>query len=394
MTTDNLCAEIGYLSTNHYGEQLCGDHVDVVESDDATIMVLADGLGSGVKASILSTLTSKIISTMLAAGLSISDAVETIAATLPICSERRTAFSTFTIIRIERNLHGGDERADIIQYENPNVILIRGGKNVDYPMNTMQIGEKTVYRSSVMLKNGDTFIAMSDGILYASDNGILNNDWSRDKVIEYIAPLTEVGFTAKTLTSIIMDETNRLYGGKPFDDATVCVVRIMQRELLNIAIGPPEKMTDNRRMMALFFAKGGKHIVCGGTTAGIAAEYLHKPVRMNYTSPDPDIPPTSEIEGVDLVTEGIITVDRTLQYAKDYIKDNKSFDEWSYKKDGASLAARMLFEGCTDINMFIGRAANPAHKDLPINFNVKMEIVSELADCLRKMGKHVKVMYF
>lgn len=386
---NNLCADIGYRSINHYGEQLCGDHVEIAESDNSTIIVLADGLGSGVKASILSTLTSKIISTMLAAGLDIRDAVETIADTLPICSERKSAFSTFTIIRLVNN-----DRADIIQYENPNVILLRDGKNFEIPLNTMRIGEKTIYHSGLSLRDGDTFIAMSDGVLYASSDGVLNEAWDRNGLISYIAPLWDSGFTAKTLTSIILDETSRLYGGKPFDDATVCVVKIRQRKPMNIAIGPPKSRDDNHRMMALFFAKEGKHIVCGGTTASIAAEYLHETVKVNYVSPDPEIPPTSEIEGIDLVTEGIITIDRILQYAKNYLKDNDSFKQWSYKKDGASLAARMLFEEATDINMFIGCAENPAHSDLPINFNVKSSIVKQLADCLKQMGKRVKVMYF
>lgn len=389
MKMNNLCADIGYLSINHFGEQLCGDHVDIVENDNSTIIVLADGLGSGVKASILSTLTSKIISTMLAAGLDIRDAVETIADTLPICSERNSAFSTFTIIRLVNN-----DRADIIQYENPNVVLLRDGKNYEIPLNIMHIGEKTIYHSGFSLRDGDTFVAMSDGVLYASDTGVMNESWSRDALISYIEPLWDAGFTAKTLTSIILDETNRLYGGKPFDDATVCVVKIRQRQPMNIAIGPPKSRDDNHRMMALFFAKEGKHIVCGGTTASIAAEYLHETVKVNYLSPDPEIPPTSAINGVDLVTEGIITIDRILQYAKNYLKDNDSFKQWSYKKDGASLAARLLFEEATDINMFIGRAENPAHSDLPINFNVKISIVDQLADCLKKMGKRVKIMYF
>ena len=389
MKKNNLCSEIGYMSINHYGEQLCGDHVEIVENDDSSIIVLADGLGSGVKASILSTLTSKIISTMLAAGLDIRDAAETIAATLPICSERKSAFSTFTIIRLVDNMH-----ADIIQYENPSVIMLRNGVHYEFPLTTMTIGEKTIYRSTVELADGDIFVAMSDGILYASEDGVLNNDWSRDKLIEFLEPLSRAELTAKLLTSIIVEETNKLYGGKPFDDATACVIKIRQRQTVNIAIGPPEDMSDNHRMMALFFAKEGKHVVCGGTTAKIAAEYLGVPVQTNLTSPDPDIPPTSVIEGVDLTTEGIITVDKILSYAIDYVKDNRSFEQWCYKKDGASLAARLLFEDATDINMFIGHAANPAHNEMPINFNVKMQILKKLSKRLKEMGKRVKVLDF
>ena len=186
MKKDNLCSEIAYMSLNHDGEQLCGDHVEIVENENSTIVVLADGLGSGVKASILSTLTSTIISTMLAAGLDIRDAVETIADTLPICSERKTAFSTFTIIRLEDNAH-----ADIIQYENPNVILIRNGVQYEFPLSTMKIGEKTIYRSSLELADGDMFIALSDGMLYASDNGVLNSSWDRDAIAKFMEPLSE-----------------------------------------------------------------------------------------------------------------------------------------------------------------------------------------------------------
>ena len=123
---NDLCADIGYKSINHVGEQLCGDHVEVVEVDDnSTIIVLSDGLGSGVKASILSTLTSKIISTMMAAGLPLEECVSAIAATLPVCSLRGVAYSTFTIIHIKNN-----EAVEIIQYDNPQVIVLRDNKKI------------------------------------------------------------------------------------------------------------------------------------------------------------------------------------------------------------------------------------------------------------------------
>lgn len=389
MKKNNLCSEIAYMSLNHDGEQLCGDHVEIVENENSTIIVLADGLGSGVKASILSTLTSTIISTMLAAGLDIRDAVETIADTLPICSERKTAFSTFTIIKLENDAH-----ADIIQYENPNVILIRQEQLHEFPLSAMTIGEKTIYRSSIELADGDVFIALSDGMLYASNNGVLNTAWDRKAMADFMGPLSDSGLTANVLMNILMEEVSRLYGGKPFDDATTCIVKIRQRQTVNVAVGPPENISDNHRMMALFFAKEGKHIVCGGTTSKIAAEYLHTNVQTEYTSPDPDIPPISHIQGVDLATEGIITLDRVLAYSKDYVKDNRSFENWYYKKDGASLVARILFEDATDINLFVGHAANPAHDGLPINFNVKMQILKQLSNNLQKMGKRVKLLDF
>ena len=149
-------------------------------------------------------------------------------------------------------------------------------------------------------------------------------------------------------------------------------------------------------MMSLFFSKEGKHIVCGGTTSNIAAKFLRKKLIPALDFPDPEIPPIAKIEGVDLVTEGIITINRVLSYAKNYLEDNESYAKWSCQKDGASLIARMLFEEATDINFFVGRAVNPAHQNpnLPIQFHIKMQMVNELAECLKKMGKQIKVSYF
>ncbi len=389
---NNLCADIGYKSINHEGEQLCGDHVDVVEQgENSTVIVLADGLGSGVKASILSTLTSKIISTMMAEGLSIEECVSTIAAALPICSVRGVAYSTFTIIHLVDNV-----RAELIQYDNPQVILFRDYKNYDYPKTEKNIGGKTVYQSVIDLKENDIFVAMSDGCPHAGIGIAYNFGWKREDIIDYLEPLTVNDFTAKTLATILVDECNKLYGEKPGDDATACVVRVRRRAPVNLLFGPPSNRDDADRMMSLFFSKEGKHIVCGGTTSSIAAKYLGKKVIPSLNFEDPEIPPIAEIEGVDLVTEGVITVNKVLEYAKDYLKSNESYTHWGYKRDGASLISRMLFEEATDINFYVGRAVNPAHQnpDLPINFNIKMNLVEELSQCLKEMGKRIKVSYF
>lgn len=389
---NDLCVDIGYKSINHFGEQLCGDHVDVVEQgENSTVIVLADGLGSGVKASILSTLTSKIISTMMAEGLSLEDCVETIAATLPICSVRGVAYSTFTIIHIVDNVD-----AELIQFDNPLVVLIRDFKNYDYPKTEMNIGGKKIYKSVIKLQEDDLFVAMSDGCLHAGLGIKYNFGWKREEIIDLIETIAPVGYTAKTCSTILIDKCNELYGGKPGDDATACVIKVRKREPMNILFGPPSNRDDANRMMSLFFSKEGKHIVCGGTTSSIAAKYLGKPLRASLNFEQSDIPPIAEIEGVDLVTEGVITINRVLEYAKDSLGENKLYEKWEFGHDGASLISRLLFEEATDINFFVGRAVNPAHQnpDLPINFNIKMNLVEELSKCLRQMGKRIKVSYF
>ena len=390
---NDLCTDVGFISLNKHGEQLCGDHVEIVNPDDnTTVVVLADGLGSGVKANILSTLTSKIISTMMANSLTIEDCVATIASTLPVCKVREVAYSTFTIIRIIENTE-----AEIIQYDNPKVIMLRDGVNFDYPTISETIENKQILKSKVKLKEGDMFIAMSDGTIHAGVGMSLNFGWQRKDIIDFLESIYDPDYTAKTLSTMLVSECNSLYGGEPGDDTTACGIKIRRRKPINLMIGPPSNPDDVNIMMSLFFAKEGKHIVCGGTTSNLAAEFLGK--KLDVSAPvyiDPEIPPTAKIEGVDLVTEGVITMNRVLTYAKDYLQDNEKYTIWSYKKDGASMIARMLFEEATDINFFVGKAINPAHQspELPIGFNVKMHLIEELSQCLEKMGKHIKVSYF
>ena len=381
-----------YNHTPLRGEQLCGDHIDIVEqNENSTVIVLADGLGSGVKASILSTLTSKIISTMMAEGLSLEECVSTIAATLPICSERGVAYSTFTIMHIIDN-----STVELIQYDNPLVIWIRDNEIYDYPTSELNIDKKKIYKSVIKLQENDIFIAMSDGCPHAGIGLAYNFGWKREDIADFMKTVAPVGYTAKTLSTMLVDECNKQYGYHPGDDATACVVKIRKREPMNILFGPPRNRDDCDRMMSLFFSKEGKHIVCGGTTSSIAAKYLGKPLKASLNFERSDVPPIAEIEGVDLVTEGVITINKVIEYAKDALGDNEMYDQWSVKRDGASLIARLLFEEATDINFFVGRAVNPAHQnpDLPINFNIKMNLVKELSDCLKKMGKRIKVSYF
>ncbi len=388
---NNLCTDIGYYSLNHIGEELCGDHIEVIEDEDSSTIVLADGLGSGVKANILAILTAKIISTMVVNNMPIEECVKTIAQTLPVCDVRHIAYSTFTIIRINHN-----KEAEIIEYDNPLVIVLRNGKNYDFVRNIMYVDGKKIYHSKIHLQLEDVIITMSDGAIYAGVGQKLNFGWQRDNIIKYMESRYDHSYSAKTLATILLDKCNQLYEQKPGDDTTICALKVRNRKQINLLVGPPADKNDDRKMLSLFFGKSGKHIVCGGTTAQIVSKHLNKEINLSIDYIDLGIPPFAEIEGIDLVTEGVITLTKVLEYANSYLDDNDKYMEWSYQPDGASQISRLLFEEATDINFYVGRAINPAHQNpsLPINFSIKMHLVDDLAIALKQMGKRIKVSYF
>lgn len=387
-----LFMDNGYISLIKHGEQLCGDHVVIRTGGDPGdfTMVLADGLGSGVKASILSTLTATIIATMVDSDMPIEECVATIAHTLPVCSVRGMAYSTFSVIRVV-----GGKEVRIIQYDNPEVIVLRGGKSFDYPREVTTISDKLILKSRFELKLGDVFIAMSDGAIHAGVGTALNFGWERPNIVEYAQTHYKPDMSARGVAALISDACRDLYLGEPGDDTTIAALKVRLREPINLMIGPPVDPGDDERVMGAFFAEEGKKIVCGGTTATLAARHLGVKVQTSIDYLDPHIPPTARIAGVDLCTEGVLTMSHVVDIARRYTSPSQPYNEWMDQRDGASQIARMLFEEATDVNLFVGRAINPAHQNpnMPISLSIKMGLIEDLASLLAQMGKHVKVVY-
>jgi hypothetical protein len=356
---NDLYIDIGYGCINKDGEQLCGDQVVVErQSEGSAVVVLADGMGSGVKANILATLTSKILTTMLANSIDLNECVSTVAATLPICKIRKAAYSTFTAVRITYNTE-----AELIQYDNPDVIYISNGKNIDYPKSALLIDEKTVYISKRRLSENDLIVIISDGVIHPGTDGVVDESWDRDSVAGFRTEHNRLSISSKALATLLLNECRARYKGNIMDDTSVCVIKIKKRRQVNLVIGPPADKKDDEKMMSLFFSKAGKTIVSGGTTAEIAARFLGKELITTLDYEDEDVPPVSKIEGVDLVTEGLLTMNRVLQYAKDFLEDNSLYSHWSRSNDAASQIARVLIDEATDINIFVGEAVNPAHQN-------------------------------
>ncbi|MBZ9623338.1 serine/threonine-protein phosphatase [Clostridium sp. FP2] len=385
----NIFMECGFVSLSKHGEKICGDYYTMVKKEDTTTIVLSDGLGSGIKANILATLTSKILSTMMAGNMSIEDSVYTVAKTLPVCKVRNLAYSTFTIFQLVHY----NNNAYLAQFDNPSVILIREGKNFPYCSTCKIIGEKEIYESNIQLQVYDMIILLTDGITSAGLGRVTTNGWPRDEIIKYIELWYTPNMSPQRMASAIADACLDLSLGTPQDDSTVAVFKIRKRQVVNLIIGPPEKKEEDNIILKLFFSKAGKKIVCGGSTSKMVSNYLNKPIKAATSSQDEEIPAIASIEGVDLVTEGVITLGRVVELGRKYLENSKISLDLENKTDGASLLAKLLFEEATDVNFFIGKAINPGNEidGMKISASVKMSFIKEIKVILIEMDKKVKV---
>lgn len=383
--------DASYISLNHVGEELCGDKVEIARTKDSTIFVLSDGLGSGVKANILATLTSKIIITMLKEGSSVDECVETIVSTLPICKVRQVAYSTFSILEITH-----DGRAYLVEFDNPACIMIRNGKIVHFPYETREISGKVIHESRFDVAVDDVFALISDGVVYAGVGAVLNLGWQWDNVAAFFQDAARKRQSVPRMLTSVAQMVNNLYIGHPGDDATMLVAKVVPKQQVNLFSGPPKDKKNDERLVRDWMRESGKKVVCGGSSANIVARVLNRPLHASLLSDDPEVPPTATIQGVDLVTEGVLTINRTLEILKRY-QQLEADDAIAYfrtldAENGAAQLAKVLLESCTHLNLFVGKAINPAHQNpnLPMDLSIKMRLLDELSEVMRQMGKQVE----
>lgn len=380
-----------WRSLNHYGEELCGDRVQIRRSDDCMVLVLADGLGSGVKANILSTLTSTILSEMIFSGALLSDAVETIAMTLPVCAERGVAYSTFTIIQIFY-----DGAAYIAEFDNPAAIILRNGKVQTFRRQLEELNGRKIYITNTLVKPGDCFVTFSDGVLHAGVGMTLNFGWGHDEVAKFLEDSIQPDDNAREITRILLTNVDYLYGGQPGDDSTVAALRIIPASETRVMVGPPSSPEDDEKVVQKLLAASGKKICCGGTTSNIVSRITgHEILTDSLLNMTPDVPPKGFIEGIDLVTEGVLTLQKVSRYLDRAASDTAYEEELELSKaeDGASCLVRALLLS-SGITFMVGLSDNPAHSAIdysPISLNAKIALINDMAQRLREIGRIVHV---
>ena len=378
-----LYYEWGTRQLRKAGEELCGDCVVVSRHSDSVTLALSDGLGSGVKANILAMLTTRIAMHLLENELPLSEVVETLGKTLPVCQVRKLAYSTFAIAQFFRS-----GRARIVEFDTPPVILLRDRRVVDVPYNERVIGGKTIREAVVDVQLGDWVVFVTDGVLNAGIGGVYPLGWGMDQVKRFLEAHAHPELGAQALADKVADTVSELYAGAPGDDVSVAAIKVRHKLVATVLTGPPAGAERDEAVMENFIRRQGLHVVCGGTTAKILSRHLGEPLEVDLDSMRPDVPALGRMKHIDLITEGILTLTK----ACELLQSGADKNAVRFRTDGAGSLVRVLLD-VDHVHFMVGLAVNPAHQNpsLPHQLGMKLSVVREIAEELHKRGTEVTI---
>ncbi|OGV70972.1 MAG: stage II sporulation protein E [Lentisphaerae bacterium RIFOXYB12_FULL_65_16] len=376
-----------FLEVDHWQHCKSGQFVagDVflshrIKEEGRVISVLSDGLGSGVKANVLATLTATMATKYIENYTNVSRTAEIIMDTLPVCSVRRISYSTFTIVDVDAANH-----TRVVEHGNPPYVLLRGGDEVEVPKQLIKLEkwqDRDVLLSEFDARVGDRIVFCSDGVTQAgmgSRNMPLG--WGSESVTAHLRelvakqPTVSAGDMARRLANHAREVDNL----EPKDDITAAVIYVRQPRRLLLITGPPFAKDKDAELAARVRDFPGRKIICGGTTAQIVARELKRKVVMSMDELDPEIPPSSSMEGVDLITEGTLTLSR----AADIIE--KGAGREPMPRNAATMLASALL-GSDWIQFVVGTRINEAHQDpnTPVELEIRRTIIARIARVLEE----------
>jgi len=366
-----------------HGEELCGDSFAVSLHSASVTLALSDGLGSGVKANILSTLTTRIAMHLLENDVPLDEVVETLSKTLPVCEVRKLAYSTFAIAQFF-----GDGHARMVEFDAPPAILLRGRKLFSFPYRERVIGDKTIRESVLALELGDWAVFVSDGVLNAGIGGRYPLGWGWEQTTRFLEEHAHPELSAQELADKLAETVGELYAGTPGDDVSIVVIRARRKRVATVLTGPAADRSADEALVSRFMKRRGQHIVCGGTTAKIVSRQLGQPLEVDLETMKPDVPALGRMANIDLVTEGILTLTRV----KELLHSGTGKDAVQFQTDGAAALLRSLLD-VDHVHFIVGMAKNPAHQnpDLPVELGIKLAVAREIAEDLRKRGIQMSI---
>lgn len=382
--------EVDHCQLRKSGQNAAGDVFLSRKTDGGgrVVSVLVDGLGSGVEACVLASLTAQMALEYVTGNIETRRAAEIVMDALPICPQRKISYSAFTIV--DTNIHG---QTRIIEHGNPRFMLIRDGRNVPVAQsivsNDRWNGRSLTY-SEFTATLGDRIVFFSDGI---SQSGMGTYEyplgWGMEGVKSLILDLVgrNSDISARSLSHIITDQALQNDNRSPGDDITCGVIYLRHPRRTLIVTGPPYDKDRDAECARMIDTYDGRKVICGGTTSNIVARELNRPVTMDLTDIDPEIPTTSIMDGVDLVTEGCLTLGKTAQILES--------GQTPSRENGATRLVDLLLQ--SDIIEFVvGTRINEAHQNphLPVELDIRRNVVKKIVGLLReKYLKEVRIDY-
>jgi len=394
MTSPRLFMEVDHYQERKHNQAACGDVFlsRKIDEDHRVISVLADGLGSGIKANVLANLTSTMALRYMASDMDVRKAARTIMATLPVCRERQIAYSTFTIVEMDP---WGATR--ILEYDNPPSVLLRGAEPVPVAVEILPLadteGREAVLRHArFQVRPGDRIVFFSDGVSQAGVGlSATPLGWGQEAVVAFLAQTLRERprLSARQLGRTLVNRALAIDGGRAKDDISCAVVYYREPREVLIFTGAPVLRDRDPEMAEAALAFTGRKVICGGTTAAILSRGLDRPLSMDLRDLDPFVPPVSRMDGFDLVTEGAITLARTVRLleeedAPDLLKPN-----------AATQLAGILLDSDI-IHILAGTKINEALQDpsLPEDLDIRRNILRGLKKVLtEKFLKEVRIQF-
>lgn len=389
----DLYIEVDCRQKNHEGERICGDVFQSarIKEEKRIVAVLSDGMGHGVKANVLATLTATMMLNFTKEHKDFERIAEIITKTLPVCSKRKISYSTFTALDIS---YSGE--VSILEYDNPECFLLRDGevKEIEWQhfVTEGQQGRKMVMRHArFQINRHDRVIFFSDGITQSGLGTKFTEGWGRENLLEFVQETVKKspGISATELAGKVVTKAIANDGYHPKDDCSCAVVYFREPRRLIISTGPPFEESSDAEMAKRVEDFQGKKIICGATTADIIARELKQEITDETEFHDPELPPVSHMDGVDLITEGMLTLNKVIQLLKKY--DGNII----FGKGPADSIASMILES-DEITFLVGTKINEAHQDptLPIELDIRRNVIKKLSNLLeKKFLKEVGVGY-
>jgi hypothetical protein len=376
--------DIGIAGISKYHEEVTGDTTEVIRNKDAIIIIFSDGLGSGIKASILSILTVKIAAGLLRRNISLEQVFATIADTLPTCKVRNLAYATLTILKIKDN-----GAAHLIEYDNPNLIVLNNDAVIPLERRRRRIAGKEVQEAFFQVQIGDLLLLNSDGVINAGVGGIYKLGLGPAGLLENLRSRSILTEAVEVLAAKIAELAECCYLCKPGDDSTAVVIKTREERQAILLTGPPSDPELDATVVNRFLERNdAQKIICGGASGNLVARLTGRKLKASLKYENPSVPPIATMEGIDLVTEGVLTLNKCLEQLEEYQVGKKL----NRGADGASLLSNILLKA-DRLVFLVGTAFNPAHVEImrSLQLKTRFEAVERIKAILTRLGKEISM---